>query len=147
MSEPLILTVSRRFDAAPDRVFDAWLDPDLAARFLFATDGGAMQRVEIDSREGGAFLIVERRAAGDAAHHGRYLTINRPRRLVFLFAAGGPDDDPDTLDWSRVTIVIEPDGDGALLTLTHEMDAAWADYADRTRAGWTMILGTLGEIL
>jgi uncharacterized protein YndB with AHSA1/START domain len=37
---PLSLTVTRDYAASAERVFDAWLDPDMARRFLFATSYG-----------------------------------------------------------------------------------------------------------
>ena len=46
MAAPLELRVTRHIAAPPGRVFDAWLDPGLMARVLFATPGGAMQRVD-----------------------------------------------------------------------------------------------------
>ncbi|NWM54818.1 SRPBCC domain-containing protein, partial [Escherichia coli] len=87
MSAPVILTVTRAFAARPERVFDAWLDPGQAARFLFATPEGEMIRCDIDARVGGRGLIVERRVGGDAHHRIRFEAIDRPRRLVFLFSA------------------------------------------------------------
>lgn len=143
MSDPVILTIRRDFAAMPERVFDAWLNPDDARRFLFATPEGEMQRVEIDARIGGSALIVERRADGDAGHRLRYEEIDRPRRLVFLFAADPAEDG----EWTRVTITIEPRDDGCALTLTHEMDPIWAAYEEQTRKGWTMILENLARIL
>jgi hypothetical protein len=38
MTAPLVLTLTRRFAVSAERVFDAWLDPALARRFLFAAD-------------------------------------------------------------------------------------------------------------
>jgi len=137
------VTLSRRFAATPERLFDAWLDPAQARRFLFATPGGEMTTVEIDPRVGGDALIVERRGDEEAVHRLRYEAIERPRRLVFLFKAcisGGPVAD----EWTRVTITIEREGDGACLTLTHE--GVWADFEDKTREGWTMILASLAAI-
>lgn len=138
------LTLSRTFTASPERVFDAWLDPAQARRFLFATPDGEMTRVEINPQVGGEALIVERRGDVEALHRLRYEAIERPRRLVFLFKACIADG-PVADEWTRVTIAIEPDGAGAALTLTHE--GVWADYEERTRWGWTMILDSLASIL
>lgn len=135
------LTIARDIAASPERVFDAWLDPAQARRFLFKTDGGEMLTCEIDPRVGGTALIVERRGDQDAHHHLRFEEIDRPRRLVFLFKAGMTDADEG--EWTRVTIEIAPTGDGARLTLTH--DGVWADCEQQTRQGWTMILGNLAD--
>jgi len=143
MSAPLVLTITRDFAAPATRVFDAWLDPADAARFLFATPDGEMLRCDMDPRVGGGFTLTERRPAGDAEHRGRYLEIDRPNRLVFLFAA----DPADEGEWTRVTIQIADAPGGCTLILTHEMDPQWAAYEDQTRKGWTMILESLARIL
>jgi len=143
MSDPVILNVSRDFDAPPEAVFDAWLDPAKAGKFLFATPDGEMLKVEIDPRVGGRALIVERRASGDAHHHLQYEVIDRPHRLVFLFRA----DPAEEGQWTRVSIDIAPKGAGSTLTLTHEMDPQWAAYEDQTRKGWTTILESLAKVI
>jgi uncharacterized protein YndB with AHSA1/START domain len=142
MSSPVILTVTRSFAAAATRVFDAWLDPADAARFLFATPDGVMIRCDIDARVGGGFTLTERRPHGDTEHRGRYVEIDRPHRLVFLFAA----DPAGEGEWTRVTIEIADASAGCTLTLTHEMDPEWAAYEEQTRKGWTMILESLARI-
>jgi uncharacterized protein YndB with AHSA1/START domain len=128
--------ITRRFDASAERVFDAWLDPKTAGRWLFATATGQMVRVEIDARIGGRFIIVERRDGEDVEHRGEYLDIDRPHRLVFTF--GVPKYSSET---TRVCVDIVPQETGCELTLTHE--GVLPDYADRTQAGWTEILGRL----
>ena len=77
--------VTGQFEASPERVFDAWLNPATAGKWLFATEKGQMVRVEIDPRVGGLYTIVERRDGVDVEHTGEYLEIDRPRRLVFTF--------------------------------------------------------------
>jgi uncharacterized protein YndB with AHSA1/START domain len=141
MADAVVLTVERRIAAPPERVFDAWLDPKAVGRWLFATPGGVMERVEIDPRVGGRFLIAERRDGELAEHFGEYLEIDRPRRLVFSFAAIRDS------GYTRVSVAIHPDGDGSRLTLVHEMDPQWAEYEDRTREGWTKILEGLDRTL
>ncbi|RHW17933.1 SRPBCC domain-containing protein [Sphingomonas gilva] len=143
MIRPIVLTVTREFAAPPERVFDAWLDPAEACRFLFATEGGEVVECEIDARVGGSARIVDRRAGGDAVHRLRYEAIERPHLLVFLFAA----DPAGEGEWTRVSIVIAPTAAGCTLALTHEMDPQWADYEAQTRQGWTMILAGLARIM
>jgi uncharacterized protein YndB with AHSA1/START domain len=141
MSATVIVT--REIATSPERVFDAWLDPAEAATFLFATPGGKIVRCDIDARVGGRFLITDRRAGGDAEHHGQFLEIERPGRLVFLFR--GPETQEG--EWSKVTVEIAPGGTGSSVTLTHEIPEQWASYADPVRRGWTMILDTLANRL
>lgn len=143
MTAPIILSITREFAAPPERVFDAWLDPAQARQFLFATEGGKVIACEIDARVGGSARIVDRREGGDAVHRLRYEAIERPHLLVFLFAA----DPAEEGEWTRVSIAIAPTGTGCTLALTHEMDPQWAEYEDRTREGWTMILESLARIM
>ena len=42
------ISVTHRFPAAPEHVFDAWLDPAVARRFLFATHDDEMTCAEIE---------------------------------------------------------------------------------------------------
>ena len=141
MTAAMRLTLCRDFAVPPERVFDAWLDPAQAARFLFATPDGEIVACEIDARVGGTARIVDRRAGGDAVHRLRFEAIERRHRLVFLFVAGEAD------AWTRVAIDIAVAPGGCTLTLTHEMDPQWAPYADRTRKGWGTILDGLARHL
>ncbi|RYD49397.1 MAG: SRPBCC domain-containing protein [Sphingomonadales bacterium] len=143
MTAPVVLTVTRDIAASPGRVFDAWLDPAQARRFLFATPDGEMIGCEIDARVGGRALIVERRASGDAHHRMQFEVIDRPHKLVFLFAA----DPAGEGEWTRVSIEIAETPDGCTLSLTHEMDPEWAAYEEQTRKGWGMILASLDRVM
>ncbi|MFI4973994.1 MAG: SRPBCC domain-containing protein [Caulobacterales bacterium] len=133
------LVVTHRYSASPERVYDAWLDPGTAGRFLFATPGGVMKRVEIDPRVGGDFVIVERRGDADAEHYGRFLELDRPRRIVFRFGVTAYD-----VDGAVISIDIVAVDGGCELTLTHEVAAEWAE---RSLRGWTMILEGLATAL
>jgi uncharacterized protein YndB with AHSA1/START domain len=136
----MTVQVTRSYEQPAERVFDAWLDAGKAGKFLFATAHGQMVRAQIDPRVGGAFCFVDRRDGVDVEHNGEYLEIDRPRRLVFSFVVSGYEDTP-----TRVSIDIAPRGTGCDLTLTHE--GVPPDFAERTEAGWTMILGNLAALL
>src|ERR1700744_1107355 len=130
-------SVTHSCAAAPERVFDAWLDPAIARRFLFATPTGEMIRAEVDARVGGRFTFVDRRPdMGDVLHTGEYLELDRPRRLAFTF--GVPQFNPD---FTRVVVEIAPTAAGCEVTLT-QSDVP-ADWADRSKEGWGKILGVL----
>jgi len=135
------ISVTRRYDAPAEAVFDAWLDPARARKFLFATPDGEMVRVEIDGRTGGAFVITERRAGEDIEHAGEYLEVERPRRIAFVFAVP-----KFSTERTRVTIDIAPIGDdGAELTLTH--DGVLEGWEEKTREGWAVILEGLARVV
>lgn len=137
MSE--LVQVRRRYGYSPERVFDAWLDPKLAGRFLFATPTGTMVKVEIDARVGGRFNIVEHRDGQDAAHVGTYLEIDRPRRLVFSFG------DNLAFDATTVTVEITATPEGCELVLTHT--GVGPEWTAQTTKGWAGILDTLVGVL
>ncbi|MGV3615414.1 MAG: SRPBCC family protein [Fimbriimonas sp.] len=138
----LQVRVVRHFDASPERVFDAWLDPAVAARWLFATATGRMVRAEIDPRVGGRFTFTDRRDSRDFEHVGTYVEIDRPRRLIFDFGLPAFSEKVD-----RVTIEIEPQGEGCELTLTQTMHEEFAEYADRSERGWRTVLEGLAKTL
>jgi uncharacterized protein YndB with AHSA1/START domain len=135
-------SVTHTYAATPEQVFDAWLDPAIARRFLFATPTGEMIRAEVDARVGGRFTFVDRRPdMGDVLHTGEYLELDRPRRLAFTF--GVPQFNPD---FSRILLEFAPAPDGGChLTLT-QSDVP-AEWADRSKDGWGMILAALAAAL
>ena len=139
-----IVTVTRRFDAAPERVFDAWLSPELIGQWMFgpALRDEEVVRISVDARVGGRFSFLVRRQGTEIDHVGRYIEIDRPRRLAFTWATAA-----ETEDASCVTIEIISQGVGCELTLTHEMQPQWADYADAAREEWTRELEALSTTL
>jgi uncharacterized protein YndB with AHSA1/START domain len=141
-AKPAVVVV-RRFDASPERVFDAWLDPEVARRWLFSTPDGEMVRAETDPRVGGRFTFTERRNGEDVEHVGEYLVVDRPSRLVFTFAVP-----KYSAEYDRVTVEIRRLGKGCELTLTNEMSPEiYREWGEQTRNGWTTLLDGLATLL
>jgi uncharacterized protein YndB with AHSA1/START domain len=142
VTAPVSIRVAQAFRQPREQVFDAFLDPARVGQWLFRTPGGVMERTDYDPRPGGDFAIFERRGDDLARHFGRFVAITRPERIVFDFWV---DQAPD--EKTRVTVDFEADGDGARAILSHDLAPAWADYADRTTAGWTLILNNLNRVV
>ncbi len=132
--------IRHHYAASPARVFDAWLVPQLAGLWLFATASRPMVNVAIDARAGGKFCLVERRAGAVIEHRGHYDEIDRPQRLVFMLYS--KDCAPHA---TRVTAVFTPQDRACLLELMH--DGLSADEATRMEARWTGMLYGLGVVL
>ena len=141
---PILVRVGGRFSASAERVFDAWLSPAMIGRFMFGPQlrEEEIVRLSLDARVGGAFSFVVRRKGEEIDHIGRYLEIERPRRLAFTWAVA-----PEPEDSSRVVIKIAPLASECELTLTHEMQPKWADLAPRVEQGWSTMLGALAKAL
>lgn len=140
MAEPILARAQASIEiAAPaEAVFDAWLDPAIAGRFLAAGDMD-VETAEIDAREGGAFRVVMRGEDNRVEHSGRYVVIERPRRLIFTWVSAGTD-------WrlSLVTVVFIPIPAGVRVELQHE-GLPNADRAARHEYGWETILAKLAQ--
>jgi two-component system, cell cycle response regulator DivK len=132
--------VTRRFEAPPEAVFDAWLDEKTAGAWLFATPEGEMVRVEIDPRVGGRYEIVERRDGEDVLHTGAYEEIERPRRLVFTLQV--PKYAPNS---DRVSIDVAPAEGGSELTLTQSVSDGAPASPEQIERGWGKVLTTLAR--
>jgi uncharacterized protein YndB with AHSA1/START domain len=150
MSEaPVKVQVKRAYAASAERVFDAWLDPKMIAKFMFGSQlrDEEILHLKVDPRSGGRFSFLVRRGDTEIDHVGEYFDFNRPTRLSVSWSAlakgYASKEDPA----SRVTIDITPKGTGCELTLTHVIPAEWKDYADRTREGWTKMTDWLAAAL
>jgi uncharacterized protein YndB with AHSA1/START domain len=146
-----IVRVTHRYNVSAQRVFDAWLTPALAARFLFVTRTGNILHCEIDPQIGGGFTVTDRRPVTDgeesffeARNRGVYVEIDRPGRLVFDLSVEPSNDEP-----TRVTIDVVPMGPNLCeLVLAHELDeSANAAVCERTRQNWDNMLRQLDKVL
>ena len=133
------LTLKRRLNAAPAKVYAAWTDPAKIARWFGPSEvvAGSV-RADIDARVGGRYRVSFKMQDGE--HHevaGVYREMVPNRKLTFSWAWHSTPERE-----SQVTISLKPDGDGTLLTLQHEQlfDQAARDGHE---SGW---IGTLEKL-
>lgn len=150
MSESTVTaTASRDIAAAPDRVFDAWLDPELVREWMqlalcdFGLEGD-LRRVEIDGRPGGGFHFSDIRGGAEANHWGSYLEIERPRTLRFTWFTS---EEEELGNRSVVTLGLEPTAGGTRATIDHQMSAEWAEYVEQTSKGWNQMFWAINQVL
>jgi uncharacterized protein YndB with AHSA1/START domain len=132
--------VTRRYDAPSARVFNAWLDPEVAGRWLFATASRPMAHVEIDARVEGSFCFVDPRGSEIIEYTGEYIEIVPHRRLVFTLSM---EEYPPAI--TRVIVEIATLKKGCELKLSHENVPQ--DRASHIEGRWTGILYGLGVTL
>lgn len=148
MSSPVTVSVRHRYCATAERVFDAWLTPWQASRFLFRSRAGTVMQCELHAEVGGSFTVIERRNAAEGhesvfnvVHTGKYLEISRPHRLVFDLHVLAFSDET-----TNVTVDVVPSGGQVSdIVLKHELGAS--NYAraieESTRRDWTNMLAML----
>jgi uncharacterized protein YndB with AHSA1/START domain len=134
--------VSRRVDAAPERIFDAWLDAEQARTFLFAGRIGDAISSQIDPRIGGGFRIVRLRDGEPIEFSGEYLEIDRPHRLAFSLSVEKYSQRDD-----RVTVELAPVEGQSLLVLTHELSLPHPAERSRIQREWSAVLDGLAGFL
>jgi uncharacterized protein YndB with AHSA1/START domain len=135
------LTLKRRLNASPARVFAAWTDPEKVKRWMGPGEVKVIS-VETDARAGGRYRWLMRGSDGeDHDVSGIYREVIANEKLVFTWAwKSSPEQQ------SVVTVLLKADGDGTLLTLTHEQFAD-AESRDRHQQGWSGALDKLERLV
>ena len=137
MSSKPALTLKRRLNAPPSKIYRAWTDAAKISRW-FGPEDAEILRAETDVRVGGRFRIVFRGPDGEEHDVGGvYREVVPNQKLVFTWAwRSTPERE------LLVTVALKRDGDGTLLTLLHEQ---FFDEAARDRhgRGWNETLDKL----
>ena len=80
------LTLTRTFDAPPEKLFRAWTEPELMKKW-FCPRPWTTPHIETDVRTGGSSLVVMRGPEGqEFPHRGVYLEVVPNRKIVFTDA-------------------------------------------------------------
>lgn len=141
--EPVELVVERWFEASRARVWRAWTQSDLLARW-FHPAGCAMENAHFEVRPGGSYSC-DFRMADNALYRcrGRFLTLDEPFRIVMTH--GWADAEGFVERETRVTVDLAEEGDRTLVRVRQVGLAEGARASHRQ--GWFEGLSNLERVL
>ncbi|MCP3028512.1 SRPBCC domain-containing protein [Halobacillus sp. A5] len=148
------LVMTRTFEAAAERVFDAWLNPEIMRKWLFTLE--ATNKVaENNPVVGGTWEIVDHRNGVDYRAVGEYMEIEPPHKLVFTFKMPQMSEYEDT-----ITVELKEVEKGCEMKFTHEIkvpheenwttediEKAIGENHDGLEHGWNLMFMGLKELL
>lgn len=128
------LTIKRTVAAPPTEVFNVWIDSSSPGSPWFGVTRAIVQPV-VD----GLFYHVVQFEGHDWAHYGRFMVLDRPRRIEHTWvseATRGLE--------SVVQLTFEPQGEQTLLTLRHS-NVPDDEMGRRHEQGWGFVLGAIAQ--
>ena len=113
--------VERTLHASPDRVFRAFLEPDLMRQWI-TPDDLAVDRVTVDARVGGRIEVWHsRNGVSTGRFEGCFLKIDPPRELVYRWAFVGTEPEKGEYFDTLVTVQLRPEPEGQThISVVHE---------------------------
>jgi uncharacterized protein YndB with AHSA1/START domain len=135
-TKTLEITVERTIPAPPREVFDAWLDPGVPGT-LWHGHKKVIFNPEID---GLWYLLSLLHRREGTAHYGRFIEIDRPRRIQHSWMSRNTLGEETT-----VTVTFRKKGEDTLITILHS-GLPDADMATAHEKGWNSILSKFSNI-
>ncbi len=148
------LKMTRNFDVAPERVFDAWLNPEMMRKWLFTLEA-TNKLAQNDPQVGGTWEIIDHRDGIDYRAIGEYLEIDPPNKIVFTFKMPQFSESED-----RITVGLREVAQGCEMTFTQvinvpheenwteaELEKALGEYHDGSEHGWNLMFMGLKELV
>lgn len=126
------LTLTRVIAARPTEVYDGWLDARSPGSPWFGC-----KRVILDVKVDGLFYHSVSYEGREWAHYGRFVLLDRPRRIQHTWVSEGTRG----LE-SLLTISLEPEGDATRVTLCHS-GVPDDDFGRQHGEGWAHMLGAI----
>jgi len=120
-SEVPLVRITRTFDAPPDKVFRAHVEPDLVVRWLGPRDM-RMRIDHYDCRTGGAYRYLHERDGVEYGFHGSFHEVRPNELIVQTFTFEGV---PDGVALER--LVLEDLGDGRTRLVATSLVDSFAD--------------------
>ncbi|MDQ0272820.1 SRPBCC family protein [Cytobacillus purgationiresistens] len=148
------LRMVRPFQVSAERVFDAWLNPEMMRKWLFTLEA-TNKVVKNDPRVGGTWEIVDERGGKEYRAIGEYIEIDQPHKIVLTFKMPQFSESMD-----EITVELTPIDDGCEMTFTQEMtvpheenwteadiEKALVEFHDGSEHGWNLMFMGLKQLV
>ncbi len=148
------LVVVCQFSTSTDKLFQAWIDPEIMKKWFFTTEP-TNKLTENDARLGGTWKVIDEREGNTYEALGEYIEMNTPNRLVFSFKMPQFSNTED-----RITIEFKSLQQGSEMTFTQEIivphEAGWGDVEislaeeeamSATEQGWSYMFMGLKQLV
>jgi len=145
--EDYTLSLDRDYNAPPEKVFQAWTDPNFITSW-FGPDGAEVHSAEIDLNVGGEYRLTLKEPDGSVAVlHGKYREIDPPHKLSFTWILDGQACEGSAGQHAETVVTLDfQDQNGATrLVLTHDF-LPTAESRDSHFMGWTDSLDSLAKL-
>jgi uncharacterized protein YndB with AHSA1/START domain len=138
------LYMKRTFSVPRERVFDAWVNPELLQRWFAASKDYMSPYAEVDLKVGGRFRMAMKHVEKGNQHvaTGLYKEIKRPEKLVFTWEWEGEPENGQTL----VTVELR-EVEGLTEMLFKQEFFPNKERRDDHEKGWTGCFETLAGAL
>lgn len=134
-----VLVVRKTIRARRNSVYNAWINPDIMARWFFAGDDWSA-KVEANPRVGGSYRVDMHAKNGEIySHTGTYLEMQSPERLSFTWNSPSVKDTTVVLEFVDL-------GESTEIILTHSFLPTEKDRQDHD-GGWMGCLNHLEQVL
>jgi len=138
----LKVNIEKIINAPIEKVFDAWLDPKMLAKFMRGLPKMSETDVEIDAREGGRFTFTMNLGDEKIPHTGKYLEIRRPDKLVFTW-----ESQYSVVDNSTVTLKFDKIDDHKTNILLTHVKFINEEARSGHEEGWGNVLNALDAVM
>jgi len=148
------LKMIRNFDVMAEKVFVAWLNPEMMRKWFFTLEG-TNKVAQNDPQVGGTWEIIDHRDGKDYRAIGEYLEMDPPNKLVFTFKMPQFSEAVDT-----ITVELKELQKGCEMTFSqriivpHEenwtesdIEKALGEYHDGSEYGWNLMFMGLKELV
>lgn len=140
--------IERTLHAPPERVFRAFLEPDMIRKWM-APEDLAIDRVTVDASVGGRIEVWHSRGGESTGRFsGCFLKIDPPRELVYRWAFVGTEPEKGEYFDTLVTVRLWPEpGNRTRITVVHEkleeLERGAPNILVKLLPGWNQCLDQL----